>query len=164
MSLSLYEISNDYLMACNDLMDREDDFSPEVIADTLEGMKGDLQVKCTNVAAYYKNMQKECSAMRKYEKNMQDRRKALESKAENLKKYLESSMIKCGISKIESPEFTLSIRKKPKSVFIDDASLIPECYTRISVSPDKVKIKEALNMGNNIPGVHLESSEGLVIK
>jgi len=164
MSLSLYKISNDYLMACNDLIEREGDFSPEVIADTLEGMKGDVQVKCTNVAAYYKNMQNECAAMREYEKNMQARRKALESKSENLKRYLESSMIKCGISKIESPEFTLSIRKKPKSVFIDDASLIPECYTRISVAPDKAKIKAELNMGNNIPGVHLESSQGLVIQ
>ena len=164
MNLSLYDISNDYLMACDDLMSREDNFSPDVIADTLEGMKGDVQVKCTNVAAYYKNMKRECEAMRDYEVKMQARRKKLESKAENLKKYLESSMIKCGISKINSPEFTLSIRKKPKSVFIDDASLIPECYTRMSITPDKVKIKAELGLGNNIPGVHLESSQGLVIQ
>ena len=164
MNLSLYEISNDYLIACDDLMSREDDFSPQVIADTLEGMKGDVQVKCTNVAAYYKNIQRECEAMREYEVKMQARRKALEAKAEHLKIYLESSMIKCGISKITSPEFTLSIRKRPKSVFIDDASLIPECYTRMSITPDKVKIKAELGMGGNIPGVHLESSQGLVIK
>jgi len=164
MNLNLYELSNDYLTACNDLMSREDDFSPEVIADTLEGLQGDVKVKCINVAAYYKNIQRECDAMREYEVKMQARRKSLESKSENMKKYLESSMIRCGISKITSPEFTLSIRKKPKSVFVDDESLIPRCYTKMKITLDKVKIKSEIERGNSVPGVHLESSQGLVIQ
>jgi hypothetical protein len=164
MNLSLYQVSNEYRTAFDDLLEREDEFPAEVIADTLEGLAGNVQEKSINVAAYYKNLKTEIEAMKDYEKNMKKRRIIAENKAVRLINYLKDNMEMCGINKITGPEFTLSIRKSPDSVHVDDLQSIPSEYLNTVVSANKIKIKEALKSGCDIIGVHLESGSNLIIK
>lgn len=166
MSTSLYVLSGEYLAAANKLSDA--DMPPEVIADTLEGLSGDLEEKCTNVALFVRNLEASAESIKAAEKQMADRRKAIESKADNIRRYLFDNMKRCGISKIESPYFALSIRKNPPSVVIDDPASIPADYMVTPppppASPDKKLIAQAIKDGFEVPGAHLEHGERLDIK
>lgn len=165
MNLSLYKVADEYLQVCEALLDQKDELPAEVIANTIEALAGDVEKKSINVAAYYKNLQKEVAMMKEYEKEMRERRRRLENHAERLREYLKSNMQRCGIQKIKGTEFTISIRKSPDSVVIDDAYSLPQDYIdHIDIHPDKNKIKQAIQAGEKIPGAHLETGSSLIIR
>ena len=164
--LSLYQLSGDYLAVANKLADS--DMPPEVIADTLEGLDGDLEEKCTNVALFVRNLEATAESIKAAEKQMAERRKAIEAKAESVRRYLKDNMQRTGITKIESPYFALALKKNPPSVVIDDPAAIPSDYMVTPPapppSPDKALIKKAIQDGFIVPGAHLEQGERLDIK
>jgi hypothetical protein len=163
---ALYVIANEYRAAADKLADL--DLPPEVIADTLESLSGDVEVKATNVAAFARNLEATAAAIKDAEAQMAARRKALEGRAESLRRYLLSCMQATGISKIESPHFALAVKQNPPSVVLDEPGLIPEGYWRQkpppAPEPDKVAIKEALARGLDVPGAHLERGYRLEIR
>jgi hypothetical protein len=161
MSQSLYALSQEYQWAFNELMEIPD-LPAEVIADTLEGLAGDLEVKSLNVARFFQNIDAEAAAIKDAETRMAARRKALENKAQRLKTYLLDNMRACQISKISCPEFEISLRKNPPAVIIDNEALIPPEFVEIRTSTyiNKVAIKAA----GEVPGTHIEQGYALVIK
>lgn len=167
MSLpALYQISDQYLIDLEKLS--ELDLDDQTIADTLESIQGDMQEKCTNVAAFIRNTEALADQIKQAEEAMASRRKALERRAESIRTYLQHNMQRCGITKIESPWFQISIRKNPPSVVVDDPSLIPADLMRQPEppppAPDKKAIKEALTNGFAVPGARLETTERVQIK
>jgi hypothetical protein len=162
---SLYELSNEYLSIQNKLIEAE--FDEQTIADTLEGMSGELEVKAENVGKFILNLEAQAVAIKDAEKRMAERRKAIEAKSEQIRKYLKDNMERCGITKIESPYFALTIKKNPSSVVIDDAGGIPSnlyVYPEVVPYPDKKAIAELLKAGEEVNGAHLENATRLEIK
>lgn len=166
MSITLYEISEEYRRAAETLSDL--DLPEEVIADTLESLAFPLEQKAINVAAFIRNIEATANSIKQAEEGLAKRRKAMERRADSLKAYLQFNMQQTGINKIESPLFSLSIRDNPPAVIIDDANLIPADYMREPVipppAPDKNLIKKALTDGFVVPGAHLERGRRLEIK
>lgn len=166
MDLTLYDISNDYRDAVEKLGDL--DLPPEVIADTLEGLRGDLTTKATNVAKFAQNLETLAQQIKDAEAKMAHRRKVLENRAASIRAYIKHCMESAGVSKIECPYFKLSIKKNPPSVVIDNAEEIPETFIRTPPPPppeiDKKAISEALKAGQTIPGAHLDQTTRLEIK
>lgn len=163
---SLYQLSTEYQQAQTKLL--ESDFDEVTIKDTLEGLAGDLEVKAVNVAMFIRNVEVTADAIKQAETEMANRRKALEKKVDALKQYLKENMQACGISKIESPYFALTIKKNPPAVIIDNAGIIPsELYVYPEAPapyPDKKAIAEELKAGYEVSGAHLEQVERLEIK
>ena len=163
---SLYELSNEYQLAQIKLI--ESDYDQQTIADTLESLSGDLEAKSINVAMFIRNLEVTADAIKQAEKEMAERRKAIENKTEAMKLYLKQNMQRCGITKIESPYFALTLRKNPPSVVIDDAGAIPNEFYVFpdppAPYPDKKAISEQLKSGNVVNGAHLEQAERLDIK
>ena len=163
---SLYIIAGDYAAAAAKLQDS--DLPEEVIQDTLDGMAGELEEKCTNIGFVIRNLEAQSEAIKNAEKQMAERRKGIDAKVEHMKRYLLDNMKRTEKLKIESPYFTLSIAKNPASVKIDDESAIPQEYMRVipapPPAPDKALISQAIKDGVQVPGVHLEQSERLVIR
>lgn len=163
---SLYELSNEYQLAQIKLS--ESDYDEQTIADTLESLSGDLETKAVNVAMFFRNLEVTAEAIKQAEKEMADRRKAIERKADAIKLYLKENMQRCGITKIESPYFALTLRKNPPSVVIDDAGAIANEFYIFPEAPapypDKKAIAEQIKAGNVVEGAHLEQAERLDIK
>jgi hypothetical protein len=167
MSLpALYEIAAEYRAAASQLADL--DLPPEVVADTLEGLAGDLETKSTNVAMFIRSLEATAAQIKDAEAAMEARRKAIEARANHVRKYLLDNMQACGITKIESPWFKLSVRSNPPAVVIDNAGLIPgNLYVYPSAPepyPDKKAIKAAIEAGIEFEGAHLERGVRLEIK
>lgn len=167
MSLpTLYEIAADYRMRLDLLA--ELDLDEQTIADTLESLGGEMQIKSQNVAMFIGNLEAQAKAIKEAEATMAARRKAIENRAERVRKYLMENMTFAGISKIECPYFKIAIQDNPPSVVIDDLGSLPSDYMRQPEppppAPDKKLIAQAIKDGFNVPGAHLEVGKRLVIK
>lgn len=158
---SLYEIKSEYIQALEELVDLDD----EAVVDTLDALKGELEVKATSVAAYTLSLDATVKAMKEAEKRIADRRKSLENKMTRIKEYIKDSMEEARIFKIETPEMKLSVAKNPAKVEVIDEELVPDKYKneKVTVVLDKKKLKAALNNGG-VDGAVLTQSTRLNIK
>ena len=100
---------------------------------------------------------------------MAKRRKALEARVSWLKGYLKDNMVSCGIEKIESPWFVLSIQKNPAAVDILDEDSLSDEFVEIVTTRkvDKPSIKraiEAIEAGESVPGALLTRGTRLSIR
>jgi hypothetical protein len=157
--MKLYEIAEKHNTALLAMADIEG-LDESVITDTLEALEGEFNDKALSVAGFFQNIEAEIKAMRDAEKRIAERRKFKESSVTRLKDYLQREMIRTGITKIECPQFVISLRNNPESVQIVDESLIPAEFKRISYEIDKVAIKKA----GYCPGAEIVKKQSLVIK
>jgi len=163
---ALYELAQEYRAAAEKLADL--DLDEQTLADTLEGMSGDLEVKAQNVVMFTRNLEATAAAIKDAEAQMAARRKALENRAAGLRRYVLENMQFAGIQKIECPYFKLSVRDNPASVEIYEPGLIPAQYMRQPEppppAPDKAAIKAAIAAGTEVPGAKLTKGTRLEIK
>ena len=167
--MKLYELVGQYRAL--EQLESSDDLPPEVIRDTLDGLEGQLQEKATNVALFIRNLESVADAIDEAAATMQARGTRLRARAKSLHEYLLFNMQAAGISKVESPYFTLTVKKNPPTVVIDSENLIPERFMRKPEPPpppkpvpDKQAIAKALNECQEVLGAHLEQRERLEIK
>jgi hypothetical protein len=165
-ALTLYEIGHQYLAALDALTDPEADLPMQAIADTLEGIEGQLQDKAVNVAKFLRNLEAAAEAIKAAEDRMAKRRRALEGRAKWIKDYLKGNMEVSGITKIESPWFVLSVQKNPPAVEIIDERAIPDFFRTevVTVTLDKQALKEALKAGEEVPGARMVNGTRLSIR
>jgi len=94
---------------------------------------------------------------------------ARKSRAERRKEAMRSLMFKllkaAGVPRVPLAEATISIGKKAAAVEIVDEALLPKAYVRVSTSPDKTAIKEALQAGKKVRGAQMgEAGEQLSVR
>lgn len=165
-SLALYQLADLYLA---DLKTLEDlDLDDQTVADTLEGLSGELEVKATNVAMFCRNLEASAEAIKNAEVAMANRRKAIERRAERIRAYLKENMERVGILKIEGPHFSLAIKKNPPAVHVEAQELVPQEFFKQAPPPppslDKKAVADALKAGKDVPGCRLEQGTRLDIK
>lgn len=163
---TLYEIAANYRDMAAKLADL--DLPDEVIRDTLEGESGALVEKGQNVAFVCRNLEASAAAIKEAEAQMAARRKALENRAARLRAYLLDSMTLAGIEKIDSPYFTIAVRKNPPAVEVFDAAQVPADYFTNPPPPppaiDKKAVMTALKEGVDVPGCRIKQGQRVDIK
>lgn len=145
----------------------DDSLDEQTIKDTLESIEGDVNEKGVNIVKLTQGWDADISAIDEEIKRLTTRKKAIKNRTDQLRDYLRYNMQASGITKIECPLFTVSLRKTRDIVSIDDESLIPDDYVTVktTVSPNKAEILKALKSGADIPGASItESEQSLVIK
>lgn len=162
---ALYLLANEYRDAAQRLVDL--DMDEQTIADTLEGMSGELTVKAQNVGFMIRSLEADAAAVKQWGKEAAERAKALEHRAEGLRSYLQRAMEATEIEKIEGPGIVLSFRKS-SAVTIDEPDLIPLEFMRTPepppAAPDKKAIADAIKAGREVPGAHIEHRRSLQVK
>ena len=163
--MTLYEVTSDYLRIMAMMEDPELD--PQTLADTLEGVEGELEVKAENYAKVMRNLEADVVGIKAEIDRLSDRKKTIENNIKQMKKALQDAMEITGKTKFKTELFSFGIRSNAPAVVIDgELENIPTEYLRIKEPEiDKAKIKEALKNGVELEGVaHLEKSSSLVIK
>ena len=162
---ALYQLAQDFRAAAEQLADLY--LPPEVVADTLESIGGDLEAKAQNVALFARNLESTAAAIKQAEGDMAARRKALERRVQSLKDYLLHAMQSTGIKKIEGPYLRIGVRDNPESVEVFDADQVPAEFMRQPepppAAPDKTAIKAAIKAGQEVPGAKLTRTQRLDI-
>lgn len=163
---ALYVLAGEFRQAADQLADL--DLDEQTVADTLESMGGDLEVKASNVAMFARNLEATAAAIKEAEAQMAQRRKAIEKRAENVRAYILRCMESAGIKKIDSPHLSLTIKANPPSVDVFDPAQIPEHLMRQKPppppEPDKTAIKAVLSIGQEVPGARLVKGSRLEVK
>jgi len=182
MSLpALYELADQFRSLS--LLADSDELPPEVIRDTLEGLKGDIEVKSTNVAKFVLGLEAEAEMIEAAAEQMRQRAHRRKKRAEAIRNYMLLMLQATGITRVECPEFTIAVRKNPEAVEIADEKALPAEFMVVPEPPpphpDKKKIAEtlksyrkqleALEQGeapppNPVPGAWLRQGERLEIR
>ncbi len=162
---ALYLIAADYRQAAAQLA--ELDIDEQTLADTLEGLSGELEVKAQNVALMVRSLEADAAACKQWAKDAAERAKAIDARAERLRQYLADNLAACGIEKVNGPGIALSFRAS-SVVVIDGEDLIPAAFMcqkpAPAPKPDKAAIAAAIKAGQDVPGAHIEQRRSLQIK
>jgi hypothetical protein len=163
--LNLFDIAAEYRQACEVLADL--DMDAQTVADTLEGMSGDLEVKAANVVGFTRNLEALSVAIKAEEERLSGRRKAIERRVAALQAYTLNCLQLAGIQKLEGPRFKITVRDNPPAVDVFDAAQIPVEFMRQPEppppTPDKTAIKAALKAGKDVPGAKLTQGKRLAV-
>lgn len=159
--MQLYKLADSYQY----LYDRAEsgDFDEETIKDTLESIEDSFDDKAVNTAYILKNLQASEKIIAEEIKRLTERKKSLVNNQKRLKDYLLFNMQKVNKTKIKSDIFTLSIRNS-QAVEVEDLNKLNKGYLKISYSPDKTKIKDAIKGGEDVTGAKLVTNQSLNIR
>lgn len=169
MSVALFQLTNQYLELAEKLSSL--DLDAQTIQDTIEssGIVDSLQDKAQGIEFIAREAVKYNTLI-----DIEiDRLKALkadrEKVATGLHKYLLDNMTRAGISKIDCPLFSISIRKNPPAVELDPVSLpieywrLPDPKPPVAV-PDKALVKAALMAGVEVLGARMVQNTRLEVR
>lgn len=162
--LNLYELSENYTNIANLLDDPT--IEQEVITQALATIEADITTKAGDIAAVMQGIEADIEAVRAEEKRLADRRRTAENRIKWLKNYIQENMENCGIDKIKTPTFTLSIQNNPPRVEVADITKLPKKYVleTISYAPDKKALADAIKAGESVDGAHLTQGRSLRIR
>ena len=164
--MKLYELTEQ--MKGLQLLIDDGEMSATDLADTLEGLTGDLQAKASDILLFMANLAGDISVFDAEIKRLTARKKTMQSNHDWLKDYLRTNMIDCDIQKIESPVFTATLRKPGVMVEIISEDDLPVSYQTMvpaSWKINKAQILKDLKAGIEIPGAKLvDAKQGITIK
>jgi len=151
-SAKLWELSQDIEMLESAVAQIEDDpnisdkekeeLLKDVYSQWLE-TDGNFEEKALNTASYIRHLEAVTNARKEEIKRLQALAKQSENQVNRLKGYLAEHMTRVGKKKIEGVSGKLSLRKKPAQLVIScDTEDLPEEYCKVTVEPDKTKIKQ----------------------
>ena len=162
---ALYLLAGEYRAAAEKLADLNLD--EQTVADTLESMGGELEVKAQAVGHMVRAIEADVAAIKQWAADATERARSVQARADSLRQYLSTNLQACGIQKVEGPGITVSFRKS-SAVVVDEPGLIPSEFMRQPEPPppvaDKKAIADALKAGEVVPGAHIETRQNLQIR
>nr|DAU39642.1 MAG TPA: resistance protein [Caudoviricetes sp.] len=134
------------------------DFEADEIADTLEGMEGELTDKIEQLLAICKNETGYAERLKEEAKALNERAAVINNKVDNIMTYIANSLAMMGKKKIRAGIHQVTVRAPVESVEITDEGSLPPEYVEYvtTVKADKLAIKHQLKAGNAIPGASLK--------
>ena len=159
---SLYELTEQYAQLL--AMAEDPEIDPQVLADTMEALDGEIEQKADGCARVMRELEASAKAHREEARRHLDRARVDENSLKRISSGLQNLMMLSGKRKLRTELFNLSIAKNPDSVVIPDESRVPEQFLKAEIKIDKAAVKQALKDGQEFDWAHLEASEGLRIK
>jgi len=143
------------------LRERGFDDDEELIADAIEG-ETDAMEAVSRLLRWMNERQATAQSLKTLEADYAARRKRFEEAIKTARGALARFMDETGLTKIERPEATLSMRNGSPSVIYPadmDPETLPEQFRRWTCEADKAAIKEAMLAGAEVPGLTLSNGE-----
>lgn len=160
---TLYNLTAEYMELLN--MSEEEELDPQVLADTLEGMDGELEQKAENYAMMINTLNGQADMLSAEIKRLTERKKTLENNSKRMKESLENAMNLTGKRKFKTLLFSFGIQKNPPVLVVDDESKVPEEFVKIKKEIDKAALKKFVKDNENgLDFAHLEQTESLRIR
>lgn len=153
--MTLYEIDVEILTCI-------DDESGEVVdEDKLNALLMERNTKLENVGLWIKNLESTAKAIKAEEDALKKRRESADRKAKTLKAWLEAAL--CG-QRFETARISMTFRKSTTTEVDTDKLPKKWCVKKVTYTPDKTAIKQAILAGQKIKGAYLEEHQNIQIK
>ena len=159
--MKLYELSDAYRLVGRRIEDTEGDESGDDILfkAALDSIEDAIEGKAQAIIIMAKEWKLEAEGLKEEEERLAKRRKTLENRADGIRKYLLGQLLLAGIKKLKTKLFTVSVNPAKDSVIVDDVELLPPQFVRTKKEPEKALIKAALEEGQVLAGVRLETGQ-----
>lgn len=159
--MNLYEITG----AMAELQAMED-IDPETLADTLEGLEMEFEVKLSNLARWVRDLEGDSEKLSNELKRLATKRQSVDKRVESLKEYVRQALLSSGRTKVGDGVHTWRVQQNPPKVVVEAGADIPLCYyvEKVDRQVDKGAIKQALQAGHTVPGCSLISEAGIRLK
>ncbi len=152
---TLYEIES----AIMDCVDAE---TGEIInEEQLNALLMERNAKLEGVALWIKNLESDAAAIRAEREALEKRQKVAENKAASLRRWLAEAL---SGQKFSTARVAVSYRKSVSTEVDSDVTPKKWCKKKITYTPDKTAIKEALLSGMKIKGCRLVEKQNIQIK
>ena len=160
--MNLFNIKQEYLALAQQLSEGE--VTPE-LEQALIINEAQLQEKATNYGYVIKNFEYEVDAIDNEIKRLKELKERREKAIDRMKQSVTNAMQLYGIEKVESSFLKLSFRKSESVEVINEAQLLPEfTTTKVTTTPNKTAIKEAIKRGEVVEGAVLVTNQNLQIR
>lgn len=160
--MKLYEIAPALRFALDDIV--VDEETGEILnADALHAVEAQAAEKIEATALYLREIDAEAKAAKEEAERILARVKSMQKRSDYLKSMLLDAIHATG--KVKTARVTVSIRTT-QAVQINQEQAIPEAFTtkKITISPNKVLIKETISAGGCVPGCELIERESVSIR
>lgn len=161
MSLKLYELAESINQVAYMMED-----GVEGLEGVLETIDLSFQQKAEGIIKLHHSKIAEAEMIEKEISRLKLRSDKLRKDGEWLHGYVEREMLRTNTPEIKSSLFKIKITANPPRVEVTNQALLPDRYVRttMTMSPDKMAIKEELQKGIEIPGAELRQDMKLKIK
>ena len=160
--MKLYEIPTK-IRAALDGIDCDPETGEILQADALHAVEAEASEKIEATALYLRELDAEAKAAKEEADRMLSRVKSMQKRSDYLKAMLLDALHATG--KVKTARVSVSIRTT-QAVQINQEQAIPEAFTtkKITISPNKVLIKETISAGGCVPGCELIERESVSIR
>ena len=158
--MNLYELNNEFIKLNELLEESEGELTPEIIS-IMALNKANFKELSDNYVRYIHNLKSDCKALDTEIARLQALKKSKSNIIERLKNNLQEFMLINDIRKYDLGIFKMFFRGSKSVEIIGE---VPKEYSRISIEPDKVAIKKAIEENQPIDFAKLVSKENLIIQ
>ena len=162
MSQTLFEIVDDYQNLYELATDPDTD--PEVFNDTLEAIKGALEVKSSGYVNVIKQLEMEAKQADEVSEMFKAKAEVRKNNIKRMKEMLKSALEATNQESLPAGAYTIKLQKNGgvQPLVIDGD--VPQNMTKVIVEPDNAKIREYLK-NHSCEWAHLEErGKHIVIK
>lgn len=159
---TLFKISQEATLIASAL--QEGELTPEMESALIINQT-ELQEKAINYAYAVKSIESDIDIISEEIARLQALKRAKTEAIERMKNAVIDAMQIYGIEKVTSPTLTLSIRRSESVEVANDALLSPNYITKkITFTPNKIAIKNAIKNGEAVEGAVIKENYSLQIK
>lgn len=159
---TLFELTGAYLELLQ--LAEEEELDKQTLADTLEGLQGELEQKADQYAAVIKTLKGQEDMIDLEIKRLQERKQILVNNQKRLKETLETAMNTTGNRKFKTVLHSFNIQKNPPSLKIIDENSVPETFYTLKKVFDNAAIKQHIKDNGNTEYAELVQTESLRIR
>ena len=152
---TLYEIATELETLYDMSTDPECD--PQALADTIEGVMGELELKASSCVYVIKQLEMEQEKAEAVSKEFSDKAKVRANSLKRIKEAIMLTMDRLGLKELEAGDYTIKIQKNggKEPLVLDHPEEVPDNLTKVTIEPDKDKIREFLK-DNEASWAHIE--------
>lgn len=130
------------------LADTDDEGLRQAIQNTMDGIKGEFEVKADSIVMLRRNIEGDIDAIDKEVDRLNELKRIKKNTVDQISDYLRRNMEAADIKSIKRPLFTITLALSPEKVIVDDEKAVPDEFVSLKsvITPDKktiaVRLKE----------------------
>lgn len=160
---TLYEIATELETLYEMSTDPECD--PQALADTIEGVMGELEVKASSCVYVIKQLEMEQEKAEAVSKEFSNKAQVRANSLKRIKEAIMLTMDRLNIKELEAGDYTIKIQKNGGKEPLVITGEVPDKYKKVIYEDDKELIRKAIADGEDIEFAHLEPrGKHIVIK
>lgn len=128
------------------LSDTDDEGLRQAIQDTMDGIKGEFEVKADNIVMLRRNIEGDIDAIDKEVDRLNELKRIKKNTVDQISDYLRRNMEAADIKSIKRPLFTITLALSPERVVVDNEQAVPDEFVSLKsvITPDKKTIATRL--------------------